>query len=83
MRKIAFLRVTTGLSLVVVGSFVPDRLAAQAAASAGNHEGPHREATPAVGAVRLQSEITLDGSLDEAVWQTAPVATGIRQSQPD
>jgi hypothetical protein len=43
----------------------------------------HPAPPPEVGAVRLPGSIALDGKLDEAVWRTAPVATGFRQSQPD
>jgi len=35
-----------------------------------------------VRAVPLQGGISLDGRLDEAIWQTAPPATGLRQYQP-
>lgn len=34
-------------------------------------------------AVRADSPITIDGRLDEPVWQTAPVATGFTQTNPD
>src|SRR6266513_1628761 len=37
---------------------------------------------PEVRAVPLQGSIKLDGKLDDAIWQTAPAATGLRQSQP-
>ncbi len=43
----------------------------------------HRTTPPEVRAVPLQEAIRLDGKLDEAVWQTAPAATGLRQSQPN
>jgi hypothetical protein len=36
-----------------------------------------------VTAVRADSPITIDGRLDEPVWQTAPVATGFTQTNPD
>ncbi|HLZ44124.1 MAG TPA: DUF5916 domain-containing protein [Gemmatimonadales bacterium] len=42
----------------------------------------HPTPAPEVRAVPLHEEIHLDGKLDEAVWQTAPVATGLRQAQP-
>jgi hypothetical protein len=42
----------------------------------------HPHAPPEVRAVQLQEPIRLDGKLDEAVWHTAPPATGLRQSQP-
>ncbi len=43
----------------------------------------HNTVTPAAGAVRLASPISIDGKLDEEVWRTAPAATDFRQSQPD
>jgi uncharacterized protein DUF5916/cellulose/xylan binding protein with CBM9 domain len=43
----------------------------------------HPTTAPDVRAVALQEPIHLDGKLDEAVWHTAPAATGFRQSQPD
>jgi len=45
--------------------------------------GPHKEAPPVIGAVRLTAPVTVDGRLDEEVWHTAPAATEFRQSQPD
>jgi len=42
----------------------------------------HPTPAPDARAVPLQGSIKLDGRLDEAVWQTAPAATGLRQSQP-
>src|SRR4029453_7357498 len=33
-------------------------------------------------ATRASGEITLDGSLDEAAWQEAPVASGFLQNEP-
>ncbi len=40
-------------------------------------------ATPLeVRAVPLQGTIQLDGRLDDPIWQTAPAATGLRQSRP-
>ncbi len=43
----------------------------------------HPVEAPEVRAVRLEEPIRLDGRLDEAVWRTAPPATGFRQSQPN
>ena len=37
---------------------------------------------PAVEAARLETAIAVDGRLDEAAWQKAPAATGLRQYQP-
>jgi len=37
---------------------------------------------PTVEPVRLQTPITLDGRLDEDIWQQAAPATGLRQYQP-
>src|SRR5439155_23070278 len=42
----------------------------------------HHTPPPEVNAVQLREEIHLDGKLDEAVWHTAPIATGFRQNQP-
>jgi len=42
----------------------------------------HPTPPPEVRAVQLREAIHLDGKLDEEVWRTAPVATGLRQSQP-
>src|SRR5690349_24352574 len=42
----------------------------------------HPTPPPEVRAVPLREEIHLDGKLDEAVWHTAPAATGLRQAQP-
>jgi len=42
----------------------------------------HGAERPRVTAVRLQAPVTVDGVLDEAVWTTAPAATGFRQFQP-
>ena len=33
-------------------------------------------------AVRIQTPVTLDGALDEAVWRDAPVATSFLQNEP-
>jgi len=43
----------------------------------------HPTPPPEVRAVELHEEIHLDGKLDEAVWRTAPVATGFLQAQPN
>ncbi|MEJ2217001.1 MAG: carbohydrate binding family 9 domain-containing protein, partial [Gemmatimonadota bacterium] len=40
-------------------------------------------ARPSVRAVALSQPIHLDGRLDEAVWQRAPVATGFLQNEPE
>ena len=44
-----------------------------------------QEAQPELRAIRLAPDqrIELDGLLSEAVWQTAPPATGFRQREPD
>jgi hypothetical protein len=42
----------------------------------------HPTPPPEVAAVRLPGPIALDGRLDEAVWRTAPLATGFLQSEP-
>ncbi len=51
-------------------------------AATGLAQSNHSVPGPEVQAVPLQGPIRLDGRLDEAIWQTAPVATGFRQSQP-
>jgi hypothetical protein len=43
----------------------------------------HPTPPPEVRAVALKEEIHLDGKLDEAVWQTAPIATNFLQAQPN
>ena len=40
----------------------------------------HPTPPPEVQAVPLHEEIHLDGRLDEAVWQSAPAASGPRQA---
>ncbi len=42
----------------------------------------HPTTPPEVRAMPLQGTFKLDGRLDDPVWQTAPAATGLRQSQP-
>src|ERR1041385_6010690 len=42
----------------------------------------HPHAPPEAQAVELHETIHLDGKLDEAIWRTAPPATGLLQSQP-
>jgi hypothetical protein len=42
----------------------------------------HPVTPPEVRAVTLQGGFKLDGKLDDPVWQAAPPATGLRQSQP-
>ncbi len=51
------------------------------AQSAGSDR--HDATRPSIRAVRLRQPLKLDGRLDEAVWRTAPAATGFRQTQPD
>jgi len=57
-------------------------LAGQAPAPAS---GAHTHATsaPAVRAVARTAPVQVDGVLDEAVWASAPPATGFRQQKPD
>jgi len=43
---------------------------------------PPPDARPTVAAVRLPAPVRLDGRLDDPVWQSAPVATGFRQTEP-
>ena len=42
----------------------------------------HPTTPPEVRAVPLQGAFKLDGRLDDPIWQVAPAATGLRQSQP-
>ena len=42
----------------------------------------HPTPPPEVRAVPLQGQFKLDGRLDDPIWQIAPAATGLRQSQP-
>jgi hypothetical protein len=42
----------------------------------------HPTPAPSVAAVRLDAPVTVDGKLEEPVWQTPAPATGFRQSQP-
>ena len=51
-------------------------------ATPGWTQNVHPTPPPEVRAVQIKEEIHLDGKLDEAVWQTAPIATGFLQAQP-
>ena len=64
---------TPPFSLVLLALALPASLIAQ---------NIHPTPPPEVRAVPLHEEIHLDGKLDEAVWHTAPAATGLRQAQP-
>ena len=55
---------------------------AAATPAAAQQAAIHPTPPPGVAAVRLTAPITVDGRLDEAVWQTPNPATGFRQSQP-
>src|SRR6266513_1699902 len=61
------------LTVLLAGLCAPSFLCAQ---------NIHPVTPPEVRAVPLQGSIKLDGKLDDAIWQTAPAATGLRQSQP-
>ena len=63
------------LTLAATLAVVATRVAAQQAAI-------HPTPPPSVAAVRLTAPITLDGRLDEAVWQTPAPASNFTQSQP-
>jgi uncharacterized protein DUF5916/cellulose/xylan binding protein with CBM9 domain len=52
-------------------------------ATPGWTQNVHPTPPPEVRAVELHEEIHLDGKLDEAIWHTAPVATGFLQAQPN
>ena len=83
MRNFRFPRHPSALVVVLLSLFSAG-VGAQTTLTGGPVEtGPHAQAAPAVGAVRLTSPVTVDGRLDEEVWRTAPAATEFRQSQPD
>ncbi len=46
-------------------------------------KGTHPQPAPVANAVRLTSNVTIDGKLDEEVWRSAPAISEFRQSQPD
>ncbi|MEM7480867.1 MAG: DUF5916 domain-containing protein [Acidobacteriota bacterium] len=46
------------------------------------HEDPNA-AVPEIRAVRIEGELKVDGILDEAAWQDAPVADGFTQRNPN
>jgi len=48
-----------------------------------NQSSTHTPALPVAEALRLETDIILDGRLDERAWQRATPATGFRQIQPD
>src|SRR5438046_2645901 len=50
---------------------------ASSAATVAHADRPHVKATARTGAIKI------DGSLDEAVWATAPVATNFTQQDPN
>ncbi len=67
-------------------SFALIFLGAAATTSSGQGQpakGVHPTPAPSVRAVRLTAPVSIDGKLDEAVWQTPAPATDFRQSQPD
>jgi hypothetical protein len=64
------------LPLVLLAAAMGVAAAAQAAPTAG-------DSLPPVHAVRLTSPVTVDGALDEAVWQGAPSVTRLTQSDPN
>ncbi|MEO6444353.1 MAG: carbohydrate binding family 9 domain-containing protein, partial [Gemmatimonadaceae bacterium] len=64
-------------------SFAQDSSSALAAQSADSTRGAASVASrPSVAAGRLVGEIALDGRLDEAAWQQAPVASNFVQRRP-
>jgi len=65
--------------IAIVGSL----LLSPGAWSAVRAQAIHPTPPPEVAAARLSSPIALDGRLDEAVWRTAPPATGFLQSEPN
>ncbi len=89
---------TTLVLLLAAALFIPPSLHAQdsttlAAADTANKSSAlstppsnnpaHATAAPMAEAVRLNGTIQIDGRLDEAVWQTVPVITGLRQFRPN
>ncbi|HEU0053454.1 MAG TPA: hypothetical protein VFQ39_09770, partial [Longimicrobium sp.] len=55
--------------------------AGQPASNGGRHRGAHAE-RPAVKAVARTAAVVVDGKLDEAMWATAPAASGFTQQDP-
>lgn len=51
--------------------------------AAGAQTAIHPVPAPGVAAARVTAPVSLDGRLDEAVWQTAAPATGFTQTQPN
>ncbi|MFQ5691122.1 MAG: DUF5916 domain-containing protein, partial [Gemmatimonadota bacterium] len=88
--------VAAALLAAVLATLLPVLLAASLATSAAAQErtadmpsdgSPRASGLPSVRARRLSADTTerirLDGLLSESVWWTAPVATGLRQREPD
>jgi hypothetical protein len=75
---------TALFALVFVITASATALAAEAAggASASDRDQTPTPAPKVVKAVRATEPIVLDGRLDEAVWKTAPAATGFTQNDP-
>lgn len=67
----------TAITILLVLPVVPAPAAAQRTDSTA---APPR---PGVAAARLSTAVAVDGRLDEEAWQKAPVATGLRQFQPN
>ncbi len=84
----AALTAVAAVSLVAAGSQpAQDQPAPQPGAEAlvtpTSGHADHVRLAPRVRAVRLNSEITLDGRLDEPIWSAAPAATGFIQREPN
>jgi hypothetical protein len=70
----------TSVSRLLVSGSLLILMAPAALAQAG--EGAHPEPPPEATAARASAALTLDGALDEAVWEAATPVTGFRQSEP-
>ncbi len=69
---------TTAVALAALSGLAPGALQAQ---GMDEDELPERS-TPTLRAQPVQGEVDVDGHLDEAVWEEAPVATGFVQIEP-
>ena len=66
-------RLSVALAVLCASAALPPSLIAQ---------NIHPTTPPEARAVPLQGAFKLDGKLDDAIWQVAPAATGLRQSHP-
>ena len=68
-------RSLTGLALLCAG-------VTHAQSTSGAARAAAAPARPTLGATWLTAPVTIDGRLDEAIWRTAPAATGFTQRLP-